>query len=313
MKRKQFLQTSAAVIGGSLLPSLSTAENNIKSVIRFAHLSDIHVKPGIIPESGMAKALHHVQQDKKEIDFIINGGDAIMDALGADKQSTEVQWNLFKGILQKENSLPVYHCIGNHDVWGWFIKENKPDADRLYGKVWAVETLAMKNRFYSFTKGNWHFIVLDSTQLNPAGGYIAKIDEPQLEWLQQELASIPAGKFICIVSHIPILSICAGLFFDKTESNGDLKIQRNLMHTDFLQLKKVFMRYPAIKVCISGHIHLQDEIDYLGVKYYCNGAVSGNWWKGSFQEFAPAYAIIDLYNDGTSKRRMVNYNPVNNA
>ena len=313
MKRKKFLQASAAVIGSTLLPSFSTAAENKRTFIRFAHLSDIHVKPGIIPETGMANALHHVQQDKKEIDFIINGGDAIMDALGADKQNTEIQWNLFKGILQKENSLPVYHCIGNHDVWGWFIKENKPDADRLYGKVWAVETLAMKNRFYSFTKGNWHFIVLDSTQLNPAGGYIAKIDEAQLEWLQQDLASVPAGKFICIVSHIPILSICAGLFFDKTESNGDLKIQRNLMHTDFMSLKKIFMKYPAVKVCISGHIHLQDEIDYLGVKYYCNGAVSGNWWKGSFQEFAPAYAIIDLYNDGTSKRRMVNYNPVNNA
>lgn len=313
MKRKKFLQASAAVIGSTLLPSFSTAAENKRTFIRFAHLSDIHVKPGVIPESGMAKALHHVQQDKKEIDFIINGGDAIMDALGADKQNTEIQWNLFKGILQKENSLPVYHCIGNHDVWGWFIKENKPDADRLYGKVWAVETLAMKNRFYSFTKGNWHFIVLDSTQLNPAGGYIAKIDEAQLEWLQQELGSVPAGKFICIVSHIPILSICAGLFFDKTESNGDLKIQRNLMHTDFMSLKKIFMKYPAVKVCISGHIHLQDEIDYLGIKYYCNGAVSGNWWKGSFQEFAPAYAIIDLYNDGTSKRRMVNYNPVNNA
>jgi len=307
MKRKQFLQTSAAVIGGSLLPSLTSAETTKKTVIRFAHLSDIHVKPGIIPETGMAKALHHVQQGKKEIDFIINGGDAIMDALGADKQNTEIQWNLFKGILQKENSLPVYHCIGNHDVWGWFIKENKPDADRLYGKVWAIETLVMKNRFYSFTKGSWHFIVLDSTQLNPAGGYIAKIDEPQLEWLQQELASVPSGKFICIISHIPILSICAGLFFDKTESNGDLKIQRNLMHTDFISLKKIFMKYPAVKVCISGHIHLQDEIDYLGIKYYCNGAVSGNWWKGSFQEFAPAYAIIDLYNDGSSKRRMINY------
>ncbi len=307
MKRKAFLQTSAAVIGGSLLPSLSFAEDIKKRPIRFAHLTDIHVKPGIIPETGMAKAFQHVQQLRSKVDFIINGGDSIMDALEADKEKTQIQWDLFKNILRKENSLPVYHVIGNHDVWGWFIKTNRPENDKLYGKIWAVEMFELKNRYYSFTKGNWHFIVLDSTQLNPAGGYIGKLDAEQFDWLQKELSEVPADKFICIVSHIPVLSICSGLFFDKTEANGDLLIKRNLMHTDFLALKKIFIKFPNIKVCISGHIHLQDELEYLGIKYYCNGAVSGNWWKGSFQEFAPAYAMMEFFHDGTVKRTMMKY------
>jgi 3',5'-cyclic AMP phosphodiesterase CpdA len=148
---------------------------------------------------------------------------------------------------------------------------------------------------------------LDSTQLNPAGGYIGKLDPEQFDWLQQELQQVAADKFICIVSHIPILSICSGLFFDKTETNGDLMIKRNLMHTDFLALKKIFIKYPNIKVCISGHIHLQDELEYLGIKYFCNGAVSGNWWSGPFQEFAPAYAVMELFNDGSVKRTMMKY------
>lgn len=307
MKRKAFLQNSAAVIGSALLPTSLLAEEAKKKPIRFAHITDIHVKPGLIPEKGMATALQHVQQLPDKIDFIINGGDAIMDALEKDKAQTEEQFNLFKKILHQENSLPVYHTIGNHDVWGWFIKENRPDNDRLYGKVWVVETLEMQHRYYSFEKGNWHFIVLDSTQQNPAGGYIALLDEVQLNWLQQELKNVPPEKFICIVSHIPILSVCAGLFFNKTEPNGDLKTQRNLMHTDFIALKKIFLPYPNIKLCISGHIHLQDEVEYLGVKYWCNGAVSGNWWKGAFQEFDPAYAVIELYADGTSKRTMMKY------
>jgi 3',5'-cyclic-AMP phosphodiesterase len=307
MKRSTFIQAAAALAGGSLLPTLSFAEEHTKKKpLRFAFMSDIHVKPGAVPEAGMAKALSHIQQ-QKGIEFIMNGGDSIMDALGADKQKTEEQWNLFKGILQKENSLPVYHCIGNHDVWGWFIKENRPEQDRLYGKVWVVETLQMPKRYYSFTKGRWHFIVLDSTQLNPAGGYIGKIDTEQLDWLQQELKQVPSDRYICLVSHIPILSICAGLFFNKNEENGDLKIQRNLMHTDFISLKKIFMQYPNIKAAISGHIHLQDELDYLGITYYCNGAISGNWWNGAFQEFDPAYAVFDFYDDGTTKRTMMKY------
>jgi len=307
MKRNEFLRTGAAVIGGSLLPSISFGEEiNKTGKIRFAHLTDTHLKADAIAEAGFAKALHHAQSLKPKVDFIMNGGDSIMDSLEVDKTKTQGQWDLFHSVLTKENSLPVYHCIGNHDVWGWFIKINKPEADRLYGKVWVVETLQMPKRYYSFTKGKWHFIVLDSTQLNPAGGYIAYLDPEQMDWLRNELEQAK-NKFICFVSHIPILSICAGLFFEKTEANGDLKIQRNLMHTDFLALKKLFANYANIKVCLSGHIHLQDELDYLGIKYYCNGAVCGNWWKGPFQEFAPAYAVIELYDDGTCSRKMVQY------
>jgi Icc protein len=308
MKRRDFIGNSAG-LGAVVLtnPSAILTTQIKKPPIRVAHLTDIHIKPGKDIEASVAKAMHHAQILVPEIDFIINGGDSIMDSLEADKDKTQIQWDLFTSILKKEISLPVYHCIGNHDIWGWFIKENKPENERQYGKVWVVETLQMKNRYYSFSKDKWHFIVLDSTQLNPAGGYIGKIDEEQLAWFQTELASVAKEKFICIVSHIPILSICAGLFFDKTETNGDLKIQRNLKHSDYFALKKIFNNYPNIKVCISGHIHLQDELNYLGIKYYCNGAVSGNWWKGSFQEFAPAYAMLEFYDDGTSKRYMQNY------
>jgi len=308
MKRKDFILNSAGLGAAAVVnPSILLTTEEKKPPIRVAHLTDIHIKPGKDIEASVAKAMHHAQILVPEIDFIINGGDSIWDSLEADKEKTQIQWDLFTSILKKEVSLPVYHCIGNHDIWGWFIKENKPENERQYGKVWVVETLQMKNRYYSFSKDKWHFIVLDSTQLNPAGGYIGKVDEEQLTWLQTELASVPKEKFICIVSHIPILSICAGLFFDKTEANGDLKIQRNLMHSDFFALKKIFINYPNIKVCISGHIHLQDELNYLGIKYYCNGAVSGNWWKGSFQEFAPAYAMLEFYADGTSNRYMQNY------
>jgi 3',5'-cyclic-AMP phosphodiesterase len=307
VKRKTFLKTTAATVGSSFLPAWTLAGDEKKKVLRFAHITDIHVKPGVIPETGMAKALEHVQKLNPRVDFVINGGDSIWDAMEADKEHTQLQWDLFNSILQKENSLPIYHCIGNHDIWGWFIKENRPESDKLYAKEWVLESLGMTNRYYRFTKRNWHFIVLDSVQLNPAGGYIAYLDPEQLDWLKQELATIPKDQFIGIVSHVPILSICAALFFDKTEANGDLKIQRNLMHTDFMSLKKMFVQYPNIKFCLSGHIHLQDELNYLGIKYYCNGAVSGNWWKGNFQEFAPAYALLELNEDGSFVRTIVNY------
>jgi hypothetical protein len=66
------------------------------------------------------------------------------------------------------------------------------------------------------------------------------------------------------------LSICAGLYFGKNDPNGDLRIQYMLMHTDFFRIKELFNKYPNVKNCLSGHIHLEDEVDYNNIKYFCN-------------------------------------------
>jgi 3',5'-cyclic-AMP phosphodiesterase len=210
--------------------------------------------------------------------------------------------------MKAENTIPVTHVIGNHDVWGWLSKSSDVlKNDKLYGKAWVIDELKMPKRYYSFKRAGWKFIILDSTQLNPNGGYTAYIDGEQFEWLKTELAGTVATEHICIVSHIPILSMCAGLFFGKTEANGDLLTKHNIMHRDFFKIKDLFKSHSNIKLCVSGHIHLQDSVDYLGIKYYCNGAVSGGWWKGNYQDFPPAYAVLDYYDDGSFERYFVNY------
>lgn len=307
MKRKDFLKASAVTAGLSVLPELLSAKSSAsKRSFRFAFISDIHVKPEPLAEAGFANALKHIRKLKPAADFIVMGGDAIYDSLKASKEYTKIQWDLYQSILRRENSLPVYNCIGNHDIYGW---NNVPQetSDPLYGKAWALKELSLSAPYYHFNKGKWDFIVLDSTQQRAEGGYIAKLDEEQFRWLEAKLSEIPSGNFISIISHIPILSICAGLYFGKNDENGDLRIQYMLMHTDFFRIKKLFNNYPNIKNCLSGHIHLQDEVDYNKIEYFCNGAVSGNLWKGPFYEFGPAYALFDFYDDGTCKREMISY------
>ncbi|MBK6378401.1 MAG: metallophosphoesterase [Chitinophagaceae bacterium] len=206
--------------------------------------------------------------------------------------------------MQAENILPVKYCIGNHDIWGWQLKEDVK-SDALYGKAWWLQQTGYSKTYYSFTHNNWHFIVLDSVQENN-GGYIALLDDNQFAWLEAELKN-NSDKFICIVSHIPIISFCSAMFFKDMLPNGDWKLSRALLHTDARKIKALFKQYTNIKTCLSGHIHLQDEVNYLGIKYYCNGAVSGNWWGGAFQDFAPAYALFDFYSNGTVERKMIEY------
>ena len=310
MNRRKFIQagsllTAAAAIGTSA-KAMVADDSEKKSLLKVVFLSDVHVKPDAIAETGMRKALKHVNALKQKPAFIINGGDSIMDAMAADKAKTQAQWDVWNTILSEENKLPIYHCIGNHDIWGWQVKDETIKTDPLYEKNWVVQQHKMPHRFYSFDKNNWHFIVLDSTQENN-GGYISRLDEEQFAWLENDLKNTPAEKLICIVSHIPIISFCSAMFFDDMLPTGDWKLSRALLHTDARRIKKLFKQYSNIKTCLSGHIHLQDEVEYLGIKYYCNGAISGNWWKGAFQEFEPAFAIFDFYNDGTVTREMVQY------
>lgn len=305
MQRRKFIQNLSLASAATVLPIGVNAENTGKKKrFRAAFISDIHIKTLDVAEAGMRKVLQTINQSDKKPDFIINGGDSIMDALAVSKEKTKAQWDLFFDILQAENKLPVKHCMGNHDIWGWQLKEDMK-SDPLYGKNWWLQLTGNTKPYYSFTHQNWHFIVLDSTQENN-GGYIALLDAEQFNWLGAELES-NKDNHICVVSHIPIVSFCSAMFFKDMLPNGDWKLSRALLHTDARMIKDLFRKYPNIRCCLSGHIHLQDEVTYLGIQYFCNGAVSGNWWKGAFQDFAPAYALFDFHQDGTVERTMVEY------
>ncbi len=306
MLRRKFLQNITLLSAAASLPlaTVAAAGKN-KKKFSAAFMSDIHVKPSEIAEAGMKNVLRHINQLKQTPDFIINGGDSIMDALAVNKEKTRIQWELFNKILSAENKLPVKHCMGNHDIWGWHLKDDVKN-DPLYGKTWWLKETGYAKTYYSFTHRNWHFIVLDSTQENTDGGYIALLDTEQYNWLENELNN-NKEKFICIVSHIPIISFCSAMFFKDMLPNGDWKLSRALLHTDARKIKALFKQHANIKTCLSGHIHLQDEVNYLGIKYFCNGAVSGNWWNGAFQDFAPAYALFDFHNDGTVERKIIEY------
>jgi 3',5'-cyclic AMP phosphodiesterase CpdA len=310
--RRDFLlgvgaMTLGVAMSKPLKAAASTPQPNLqrRRMLRIAHLTDIHVQPEKQAPEGMARALHHAQSLNDKPDIIFNGGDSIMDALKVDKSRTKIQWNIWQSILKNECSLPVIHCIGNHDVWGWKMGEKSIEQDKLYGKQWAMDEFGLTSRYYSFDQAGWHFIVLDST--HPADdGYIAKLDEAQFDWLKADLQNTPNQTPICVLSHIPIICFCS--FFDgDNEKDGNWQVPGAWMHIDARRIKDLFHQHENIKLCLSGHIHLQDKVEYLGIKYLCNGAVSGNWWDGIYQEFPPAYVIVDLYDDGSSESEYIPY------
>ncbi len=148
MDRKKFIRNSTLLaVGSPLLSSITRAEKEktSSSSLDVVFISDVHVKPTDVAQEGMRKAFRLA--NKMKPDFIINGGDAIMDAMAADKEKTTIQWNVWKKILNEENRLPIFHAIGNHDAWGWQLKDESVKNDPLYDKGWAIREYNMPERY----------------------------------------------------------------------------------------------------------------------------------------------------------------------
>ncbi|NLE58160.1 MAG: metallophosphoesterase [Planctomycetes bacterium] len=307
-RREVIRIAGAAALGfaGTRSVLAQNANPSRKRVLRIAHLTDIHIAPERRAAEGFTACLKHVQSQKDKPDLIFTGGDHIMDSIGANEARTREQWGLYKKVLKAECSLPVESCIGNHDCWGLNRKDSGATGNEpLYGKKWAMDSLGLDREYRSFDRAGWHFIMIDSTF--PQGdGYTARLDDRQFEWLAEDLRRTDPKKPVLILSHIPILAVC--VFFDgDNEKSGDWVVPGAWVHIDSRRIKDLFLKHPNVKVCLSGHVHLIDRVEYLGVSYVCNGAVCGGWWEGPYQECDAGYALVDLYDDGSFENRYVQF------
>ncbi len=90
-----FVTSGKSLLAGDTVPPSS---NNRNRVARFAHLTDIHINANRSAPIGLATALQHVQSLEDRPEFIINGGDAIYDALAVDRSVLEQQWKLWNTV-----------------------------------------------------------------------------------------------------------------------------------------------------------------------------------------------------------------------
>ena len=311
LDRKSFLRMTGLAGMLAAVPNViaSTVADTDKSkltkkrLLRVAHITDIHVMPGRVPEYGMAQAMHQLNGMADRPNFIITGGDSIMDAMSTPKDKVKGMWSTFHNIWKSDNVLTGYHTLGNHD----HFNVGRAKASYAESKKWACDEFQIAKPYYFFDKGQWRFVILDSIHPKPViPGYLGMLDTEQMDWLKKTLSDTPSDRFVCVVSHIPILSICT-LFDGAKNRNNMWHISGSNQHDDAHELKKIFYESKKVKACLSGHIHLIDQLEYLGTNYYCNGAVCGAWWGGSNQEFAPAFAIMNFYDDGSNDRELFFY------
>ncbi len=118
--------------------------------------------------------------------------------------------------------------------------------------------------------------------------YTGRLDDTQFEWLKQQLAQSDPERPVAILSHIPILS--AGELLDgDNEASGNWLVPGAWVHIDARRLVELFHQHPNVRLCLSGHSHQHERLEYLGVTYVGGGAICGKWWMGDYMHFPPGY------------------------
>lgn len=306
------LSAGAVIAAGATSQAQTSSDSDSmrvsrKRVLRIAHLTDIHVQPERDAANGLMTVLRHVHAQPDKVDLILNTGDSIMDSMSQTDARTQLQWDLWHKICNEHCTIPMRSALGNHDIWGWTKSKSKTTGEEpKWGKERGLEALGLKRAYYSFDQNGWHFVVLDSV-MPYRDKYKAHLGSKQLEWLDKDLAKVDPKMPVLVMSHIPILSVTPLLAPDVSVT-GDFEFAGGAIHLDGQAIKNIFRKYPNVKIAISGHQHLVDRVDYMGVSYLCNGAVSGGWWKGkNLEECDAGYGLIDLYDDGSFENQYITY------
>jgi Icc protein len=262
----------------------------------FAFLTDIHVQPESRATEGFKKAIACVNQLKP--DFVLTGGDLIMDALAQTYGRADSLYHLYTETV-KDFQMPVYNTMGNHEIFGYYEASGVDASHPLYGDRMYEERLG--KRYYVFEYHGWRFYVLDSIDEWEEGGYYGHIDEEQMAWLKEDLAGVDPSTPIVISVHIPLITVFTQLDVGSTAPNG-----RGSVVTNSKELLDLFSKH-NLRLVLQGHLHACEDIYVKGIHFITGGAVSGGWWRGAHHGFEEGFLMVNVSSGGEIETRYIDY------
>lgn len=252
----------------------------------FAFMTDIHVQPERNAEAGFRKAIDTV--NKINPDFVITGGDLIMDALGQTYGRSDSLYKIYVNMTE-EFEMPVYNTIGNHEIFGIYDGSGVPKDHPEYGDKMYENRLT--DRYYSFDHKGWHFIILDGIEDTKKSRYIGMVDQEQMDWIREELTKLDKSTPIVISTHIPLMTVFSQVYYNATHPNDS-----GLVVSNAKEVIDLFNEH-NLKLVLQGHLHTVEDIYVNGTHYVTGGAVSGAWWTGPHYNYEEGFVMVHVKGD----------------
>ncbi|MDZ7378621.1 MAG: metallophosphoesterase [candidate division KSB1 bacterium] len=254
---------------------------------RFVFMTDIHVQPEMRGAEGFRAAIEAVNSLRPRPAFVITGGDLVMDALEQNFARADSLYTLYLSLI-KEFQMPVYHCIGNHEVFGLYVRSGVDPSHPEFGKEMFKKRIGEGRTYRSFDYGGWHFVLLDAVGFTPERTYIGHVDSAQLAWLASDLAQVAKDTPIVLALHIPLFSVS-----EQFARGPQAALDRAGAVTNALEVLKVCSGH-HVPLVLQGHMHDVEEIVVRGTHFITAGAVSGAWWNGPYRGFGEGFAVVDV-------------------
>lgn len=301
MNRRKLLHLAAGATGLASR-SLSAAQPEPAAAagaapFRFLFGTDIHVQPERGGIDGWKQCVARMNAvaaaPETKADFLITGGDLIMDALEVGIDRARLEWSLFDEGL-KGLAIPAHHTIGNHDVVGWSSKAVVDPGEQDYGKKIFADRYGQGRTYRSFDHGGWHFVLLDSIGRDAAtGDYVGRIDDDQLAWLEADLAKTGRTTPIILVTHIPFYSV-----WHQVIKGPAFHLDAKALVANVFEFRRLLEAH-NVKLVLSGHGHVLETIELGRTRYIQGGAVSGLWWKGPVHGNPEGFGLVECRPDGS--------------
>ncbi len=288
MQRRDFFRSAA---GAGLLAAglnIDRLQGAAEHKFRFAHLTDLHLKPEDGAEQGVLKAVAAVNALDPAPDFVITGGDLVFDVLEVDFERADMLFKLYRKCIGQLDC-PVYHGIGNHDILGWYPESDVAESHPEYGKKMFANRLGDGSTWRSFDHKGWHFVLLDSIEYDEdSEDYLGMICEEQMAWLEDDLAGVDSNTPIAVMTHIAFVSIV-----EQLRSGANVALNKKIGVTNSLEVLELF-EGKRLQLVLQGHLHRDEQLRLEGRKFVMSGAISGEWWKGPHLDTQEGFGVFDV-------------------
>ena len=260
---------------------------------RFVFMTDIHVMPERSGAQGFEAAIARVNGISP--DFVITGGDLIYDGPGTSYERADSLYELYDDLCKKFE-MPVYNTIGNHEVFGLYVRSGVDTAHPEFGKKMFEKRIGGGSTSSSFDFKGWHFILLDTIGFTGSRDYFGHVGPETLEWLAGDLERIASDTPIVLCVHIPLVSP-----FLQTIYGAANQISPTEMVTNAPAVLSMF-EGRDLRLVLQGHLHVVDQAQVKGIKFVTGGAVSGSWWGGPFRGVPEGFVVVDIRGDAIDYR-----------
>jgi len=249
-------------------------------------MTDIHLQPEQNAVEGLKMALDTI--NKINPDFVITGGDQIMDALNVSFGRADSLYSLYQEVIKSCNS-PVYNTMGNHEIFAMYSKNDSVRNHPEYGEKMFENRIG--ESYYSFEHKGWKFMILNSVEEKANHRYEGYIDSDQLNWIKTELEKTEKEMPIVLSTHIPLISAYKQILNGSTVANDSSWVIYNSK-----EVLELFGQH-NLKLVLQGHLHIVEDIHINNTHFITGGAISANWWNGSYHGFEEGFLKINVIKD----------------